>query len=70
MRLTEKEISFLALMRRSPDMGYGWRRVSSLLWRLVEEFEHRELIETEQCTDGSGLVRLSDRGRIVEEYLV
>ncbi len=69
-KLSDHEDSFLRLILRSPDRGDGWRTVSSILWRLVEGFGPKELIEFEEAPEGGGKVRLSDAGKIVVRYLV
>lgn len=68
-KFSDEDVSFIRLLQRSTDTGDGWRNVSTLLWRLVERFPHKELLETDLKIDGSGKVRLSERGRIVVEYL-
>lgn len=68
-RLSDNDLSFIRLIQRSDDRGDGWRSVSSLLWKLVDGFPHKELIEAERHEDGTGRVRLSDKGNTVAEYL-
>ena len=71
MKLTDDDTGFIKLILRSSDRGDGWRTVCSLLWRLVDKFPHKELIEAqEDMRDGGGIVRLSDKGKVVAEYLV
>jgi len=66
--MDQKAKSFLQLVLRSPDTGDGWRNVSSALWPLVKGFSLPELIETEGDASG-GRLRLSERGKIVCDYL-
>jgi len=68
-KLSDDDINFIRLVQRSPDRGDGWRSVSALLWRMVEGFARQELIERERNEDGTGRVRLNERGNIVAEYL-
>ena len=68
-KLAEREIDFLRLLLRSPDNGDGWRYVSKVLWTLVEKFGRPELIEAIPTEDGSGHVRLTERGLIVCDYI-
>ena len=69
MKLTEHNIRFLQLMLRSPDVGEGWRNVSSVLWQLVDKFDRPELVEKERHEDGSGRVRLTERGKVLVDYI-
>jgi hypothetical protein len=69
MPLTDNENSFLRLLMRSPDRGDGWREVSRTCRPLVDSFAHQELIEKKTNEDGSGMVRLSDRGSVLVDYL-
>lgn len=66
-KLADTEVNFLKLIIRSTDRGDGWRQVSTLLWRLVHEFKPKELIEIDY---DKLRVRLSERGKIVVEYLL
>jgi hypothetical protein len=61
---------FLRLLLRSPDLGDGWRRVSKMVWPLVEEFTEQDLIEKLESDEGGGNVRLSQKGQAVIEYVV
>ena len=65
--LTDRERSFLQLILRSPNIGDGWRHVSSTLWPLVIDFTRPELIEIDAKESG-GLIRLSERGLILADY--
>lgn len=67
--LTDSDINLIRLIQRSPDAGGGWRKVSAILWQLVERFGRKELIETVQADDGTGVVRLSARGLIAVDYI-
>jgi hypothetical protein len=68
-QLTDQEKSFLKLIMRSPDDGDGWRNVSAPVWRWAESFPRRELVELSPNPDGSGRLRLSERGQTVKDYL-
>lgn len=66
-KLTDADKGFLALLQRSHDLGFGWRQASELIWeKVVERFPHPELLEKDAQTR---MVRLSERGEIVMEYL-
>lgn len=65
-KLSPSAKSFIALLQRSPDIGAGWRQVSALVWQLVENFDHPELLEIDPETLR---VRLSPRGLVVTAYL-
>ncbi len=65
MEIKKNEKSFLKLLLRSPDEGDGWRKVSSMVWPLVESFGPKELIETKD----SNMVRLSERGLVLVDYM-
>ena len=69
MKITDKEINTIRLIMRSPDLGLGWRNVSSACWPLVDGFTKPELIETKKNSDGGGTVRLSERGAVLSDYL-
>lgn len=69
MKIADRDISFLRLLRRSKEVGDGWRNVSMGFWSLVEEFGQPELIEVKPSGDGGGRVRLTERGSIVVDYL-
>lgn len=64
--ITHKQADFLRLLLRSPDCGDGWRKVSTMCWFLVRNFPHQELIETKD----ENMVRLSESGKTVVEYLI
>ena len=67
MKLQDEEISFLRLIERSDDIGDGWRQCSPILWNhFIQGFHHTELIELKE---NEKQVRLSERGKIVVEYL-
>jgi hypothetical protein len=58
---------------RSPNTGDGWKTVSRVLWRLVDDFGRPELIEVDKFTaesEKAGRVRLSEAGKIIAKYLV
>lgn len=59
-------INMLQLLRRSPDRGDGWRSVSDLLWPHTIEHLPPELIEKDEERKR---VRLSERGKIIMDYI-
>lgn len=65
VKFTDKDRSFLKLLLRSPDIGDGWRKVSSVVWPLVLEFPHPELIRLRNGCE----VRLSKSGLVLVDYL-
>lgn len=69
LKLPERDLNVLRLILRSPDRGDGWRSVSAVCWPFIRDFEHGELIEGVQNDDGSGVVRLSERGAILGAYI-
>lgn len=66
-KLTEREIDFLRLVMRSNDCGNGWKSVSTVVWPLVLAFKRPELIDIHPTETA---IRLSERGKIVAEYLI
>ena len=66
-KLSTADKSFLSLLLRSDDLGDGWRRVSSAVWTLVDEFPHKKLIQTWPAQQK---VRLTRTGKVVVEYLL
>lgn len=66
MNISDKGISFLKLVMRSPDIGDGWRNVSQTLWPLVASFENKELIDIDY---EYSRIKLSDRGQVVCDYI-
>lgn len=69
-KLSPSARAFLALVERSPDIGGGWRVVSTPIWPLVEAFEAPELIQLQRNISGKGgKVRLTDEATIVLKYL-
>jgi hypothetical protein len=67
-KLNERDVGFLKLVVRSPSDADGWRSVSKMVWPLVVEFPHSDLIEVD-ATEGALRVRLTDEGKTVTEYL-
>ena len=65
-KLTENQRIMLALIKRSPDIGGGWRQVSEKLWRHVEAQAHPELTELDA---GARRVRFTPEGETVMRYL-
>ncbi len=68
MGITFDEYQFLKLIRRSPTGPNGYANVSKILWKFVVGFRHQELIDHSENEDGTGYVRLSEKGKTVLEY--
>lgn len=71
MKISDTQRNFIQLLLRSSDIGDGWRKVSNMLRPITEETVqiHPELYETKEEEDGSFMIRLSERGAILGEYL-
>lgn len=63
--ITDNQRTMLRLIERSPDVGDGWRQVSSVLWRHVLDQAHPDLTELDRR---NLRVRLNEKGRTVLEY--
>jgi len=63
--LTENQISMLRLIHRSPDIGEGWRQVSSVLWPHVLKQRHPDLTEIDEPLLR---VRITSEGEAVMRY--
>ena len=70
LRLEDEQEPFMRLLMRSPDQGDGWRAVSDMLRIPTERVvaQRPELYETKEV-DGKFMVRLSERGIVLFEYL-
>lgn len=68
-KLPQQQKDFLRLVLRSPDVGDGWRSVSPILVPVTKKqvASNPELFETRD-EDGF-LIRLTERARIVTDYL-
>lgn len=66
--LQSEERNILRLIQRSPDNADGWKNVSKLLWPLLNLIRD-DLVEKELLADGCGRCRLTERGKIVLEYM-
>lgn len=69
--LEDKQMNMLKLIGRSPADPDGWRRVSSVcrpLFERTKDLPPSELFEFERLDDGSGRVRLTERGDILLAY--
>ena len=65
--LSEHECSLLKLIHRSRDLGDGWKQCSEPLWLgLILPYAKLELVELNQ---DKKQVRLSEKGKVVVEYL-
>ncbi len=65
-KLTDYDRNFIHLILRSPDLGDGWRQVSSVAWPLIDRFQSDALIEKDEV---NLLVRLTEKGDTVAEYV-
>ncbi len=66
--LTSGHKSILRLIARSePAAADGWCKVARHIWPLIASIPS-ELVET-RPTEAGGFVRLSEKGRVVLEYL-
>ena len=70
MKLGDQQETFMRLVARSPDQGDGWRSVSDMLRPMSENMaaQRPELYETKEV-DGKFMIRLSERGIVLAEYL-
>lgn len=70
MKLDGEHEEMIRLIMRSQDHGDGWRSVSDLLRGHIEGTVLRrpELYETKDV-DGKFMIRLSERGIIISEYI-
>lgn len=70
MKLSNKHTNFIILIKRSPDLGDGWRKVSNMLQAFFTGVidEHPELYETKE-ENSIFYVRLSERGQILGDYV-
>lgn len=66
----DKHAGFISLIQRSEDAGDGWRKVASALERLASSRVALDpsLYET-KTEDDVFYVRLSDKGKILAEYV-
>lgn len=67
-KLTDKQRQCIALLMRSPDEGDGWRKCSAVIWRGIVPMYPDDLVEKRPSDDG-GFVRLTERGKVVADYL-
>ncbi len=61
---------FLALIKRSPDVGDGWRKVSPMLRKLIElrVAEAPDLYETKDEAGGL-FIRATEEAAILGKYI-
>ncbi len=66
-KLSQQQIDFMRLLRRSPDIGDGWRQSGAMLWPLVQKFANPELTEldTEKMR-----VRLTEKGETLLRFAI
>ena len=64
-------VVFLKLLMRGKDIGDGWRNVSETLtpYALGEVKKSPELFEVEQPEGEKLRIRLTERGKILSEYV-
>ena len=70
LKISDKQIDFIRLVRRSPDAGDGWRAVSDTLrkFTLHTVDEQPDIYETKE-DKGRLFIRLSERGSIFGDYV-
>ena len=70
IKLNDKQINFIRLIRRSENQGDGWRLISQTLRRVVTDTvaEQPELYETKEH-EGGLMLRLSERGLVLGDYV-
>lgn len=70
LSLEDLHIDLIRLVMRSPDVGEGWRSVSTTLRKCVEETTAKrpEIYETKVEND-TFMVRLSERGQVLADYV-
>jgi len=66
-KITENQRIMLQLIKRSPDIGDGWRQVSGTLWPLVGEQAHPDLTELDADTKR---VRFTKEGETIMRYVL
>ena len=61
-------LNLIRLIKRSPDLGDGWRQYSEILWDVVARTvnDHKELFELDE---ENKRIRLSPEGKIVERWI-
>lgn len=70
LKISDKQIDFIRLVRRTPDVGDGWRVVSDTLRKITLHTvdEQPDIYETKEH-EGRLFIRLSERGSILGDYL-
>lgn len=68
MSLTKNQTEILRLIKRSKSDEDGWYRVSGMIWPLVKSALPADLADTKPLESG-GLIRFTDRGQAVADYL-
>lgn len=68
--ISDKSKSVLELIMRSPDRGNGVRTVSATCMSLLTDLPEQELIELSIDDDGSGTVKLTEKGEIAVMYAI
>ncbi len=67
-KLSQHTKDIFRLYERSPKDDAGWAKVSADVWPLLSGVPH-QLIESNGNIKDGGLMRLTDKGKIVLEYL-
>lgn len=69
-KISDAQRDLIKLILRSQDIGQGWRIVSDALHNTVCSVskDNPELYEISH-TDNINMIRLSERGQIISEYL-
>jgi hypothetical protein len=60
------ESDVLSLIKRSPDIGDGWRQCSEIIWRLLSKMPESEFVELDA---GSKRIRITESGEAVCMFL-
>lgn len=70
MKLSDEQVNLIRLIKRSPDRGEGWRKISDNLAPYFSRVAatRSELYEI-KTTDDAFFIRLSERGQIVGDYV-
>ena len=68
-KLPDQHVNFIRVLLRSPDVDDGWRNVNNVLRKTIEAeiAKYPELYETREM--GGLQVRLSERGKVVADYV-
>lgn len=67
-KLSNANHAIIRLIKRAPGDGEDWRVVGTALEKFITDFSPPDLIET-KWVNSVLLVRLSEKGRTILEYL-